>query len=158
MLKERLQLKRELKEELAQKHEVFLSLKSRIKWLSSFSSALDVPGNIDQALVLKLIRLYRELHKIESTKPEQQVILGILLLYFWGDMQFLRNDSEIRAKLFRIGDPFSEIYFAYMILMAEGDFEKCLAQDENIRKAFYEEVREFIKIEFKRQCRYKLCE
>jgi hypothetical protein len=156
MLQKRLQMKRGLKKELAQKQEVFQNLKSREEWLAEFESVVDAAKKADQALVLKLIGLYRRLHRDVSGKEEQQVVLGILLLYFWGDMQFLRNDKEIRAKLFRIGDPFAEIYFAYMILMAEGDFNKPLSEGKVIREIFAEQAREFIKEEFRRQCVYRI--
>jgi len=152
----RLQMKRGLKKELVQKQVVFQELKSREEWLVEFDSALDAAKKADQALVLKLIGLYRRLHRDVSSKEEQRVVLGILLLYFWGDMQFLRNDKEIRSKLFRIGDPFAEIYFAYMILVAECDFNKPLAEGKGIREIFAEKAKEFIKEEFRRQCVYRI--
>jgi len=126
---------------LAQKQDVFTELKSREEWLAKFESAVDVAKCADQALVLKLIGLYRRLHRDVSSKEEQQVVLGILLLYFWGDMQSLRNDKQIRSKLFRIGDPFAEIYFAYMILVAEADFNKPLSEGKVIREIFAEKAR-----------------
>jgi hypothetical protein len=156
MLKRRLQLKRALKKELIQKQDVFLSLKSRMDFLAKFESAIDTAKKVDHSLTLKLIGLYRELHKDKTTVSEQKVISGILLLYFWGDMQFLRNDKEIRAKLFRIGEPFAEIYFAYMLLVAEGDFNRLLAYGKSIREIFYENAREFIKEEYRRQCVYEI--
>jgi hypothetical protein len=152
MLRNRLQLKRDLKKELVRKQCVFQNLQLREECLARFDSAIDTAKNADQALVLKLIGLYRRLHRDVSSKEKQQVILGILLLYFWGDMQFLRNDKEIRAKLFRIGDPFSEIYFAYILLMAEG----ALSGKGNIRLEFYNKAREFIKEEFRGQCVYQI--
>jgi len=156
MLRNRLQLKRDLKKELVRKQCVFQNLQLREECLARFDSAIDTAKNADQALVLKLIGLYQRLHRDVSSKEKQQVILGILLLYFWGDMQFLRNDKEIRAKLFRIGDPFAEIYFAYMILVAECDFNKPLAEGKGIREIFAEKAKEFIKEEFRRQCVYRI--
>ena len=148
----RLQLKRGLKKELAQKQDVFRELKSHEEWLAKFDSAIDTAKKANPLIILELIGLYRKLHRDVSSKEKQQVVLGILLLYFWGDMQFLRNDKEIRAKLFRIGDPFSEIYFAYILLMAEG----ALSGKGNIRLEFYNKAREFIKEEFRGQCVYQI--
>ena len=165
-----LQLKRELKKELTRKQEVFHNLKVREECLAKFDSALDTAKNADHVLILQLIGLYRKLRQAlsvlrsasqsQDTLPMthdtqricQQIILGILLLVFWGDMQLLRNDRQIRAKLFRIGDPFSEIYFAYILLIAEGD----LSGQGNIRSIFSNKAREFIKEEYKKQCVYEI--
>jgi len=163
---ERLQLKQELRKELLGKSDIFIRLWKKEPALSKFGDLFD-PAKETEApdaskmapdeVILKLIALYRKLHEDKSTPMsigEQQVILGILLLVFWEDMQFLRGKKRVCYWLFRLGEPFPEVYFAYLSLIAEGDITKPATFNLHQRMLYLAE--QFIHQEYKKQCVYEI--
>ncbi len=160
---ERQHLKQDLKKELLWKKDVFRRLREKEPGLSVFDGLFDSAKEpefpdaskmADDGVILKLINFYRQLHPDKSTATEQQVILGILLLVFWEDMQWLRGKKRVRYWLFRLGEPFAEVYFAYLCLLAEGDITQPVKLNLHQRLLYLAE--NFIHEEYKKQCVYEL--
>jgi len=161
MLRE--ELRTDLEKELVRQAEVFAELKELEPVLAEFPSVFDLVNALRnpaaqkewwENMVVRLISLYRT-RKGRGRRPSQQVILGILLLVFWEDME--RLTEEEYDRLWRIDDePFSEVSFAYTRLIAEGKAGPRLIQGESIKTIIYDEAKKLIKEKYKKQCVYEI--
>ena len=178
-------LKAELEKELANKQDVWLRLKEQELLFGMFESSLELTKSVDEDIILRLTEMYQEMREQgDSTPPtpmlrragkeSQQLIMAILLLGLWDDMEELVALDSLRTKLrFLDYEKFPEVYFAYMVVIkGETDPEVfgCstnpmdLLSDEfqeaepgdNLRKILKETVKEMIKEKFKRQHVYRL--
>jgi hypothetical protein len=135
---------------------VFKRIKKEITLLGRFSSAEDfirfvqeTPFTLEKnQLVYRLIKAYQSEFKLKVPQYKR-ALLSLLLLAFWQQLEQTYYVSK--RRLWFLDDPFSEVYGAYLVKIAEW----IPLEEFNVIAVFQDKAESFIKQIVREEHRYR---